>query len=41
VRQSRFDIHYRYGFECSEPVLITDSGCETFIEFPQRLFVKD
>jgi ectoine hydrolase len=29
-----------YGFECSEPVLITDGGCEKFIDFPQRLFVK-
>jgi Xaa-Pro dipeptidase len=29
-----------YGFECSEPVLITESGCETFIEFPQKLFVQ-
>jgi Xaa-Pro dipeptidase len=29
-----------YGFECSEPVLITEDGCEKFIEFPQKLFVK-
>jgi Xaa-Pro dipeptidase len=29
-----------YGFECSEPVLITDRGCEKFIDFPQQLFVK-
>ena len=29
-----------YGFECSEPVLVTESGCEKFIEFPQQLFVK-
>jgi ectoine hydrolase len=29
-----------YGFECSEPVLITDNGCEKFIVFPQKLFVK-
>ena len=29
-----------YGFECSEPVLITETGCETFIAFPQQLFVK-
>jgi len=29
-----------YGFECSEPLLITENGCEKFIEFPQRLFVK-
>jgi ectoine hydrolase len=29
-----------YGFECSEPVLITAGGCEKFTEFAQRLFVK-
>lgn len=29
-----------YGFECSEPVLITDRGCEAFIDFPRQLFVK-
>jgi Xaa-Pro dipeptidase len=29
-----------YGFECSEPVLVTPGGCEQFIEFPQQLFVK-
>ena len=29
-----------YGFECSEPVLVTGSGCEKFIDFPQKLFVK-
>jgi Xaa-Pro dipeptidase len=29
-----------YGFECSEPVLLTNDGCEKFIEFPQKLFVK-
>jgi Xaa-Pro dipeptidase len=29
-----------YGFECSEPILVTDKGCEKFIEFPQQLFVK-
>jgi len=29
-----------YGFECSEPVLITEKGCEKFVEFPQELFVK-
>ena len=30
----------RYGFECSEPVLVTDSGCEKFVEFPQQLFSR-
>jgi ectoine hydrolase len=29
-----------YGFECSEPILVTENGCEKFIEFPQKLFVK-
>ncbi|MBT8365077.1 MAG: Xaa-Pro peptidase family protein [Deltaproteobacteria bacterium] len=29
-----------YGFECSEPLLITENGCEKFIEFPQKLFAK-
>lgn len=29
-----------YGFECSEPVLVTEDGCEKFIEFPQQLFEK-
>jgi Xaa-Pro dipeptidase len=29
-----------YGFECSEPLLVTDTGCEKFIKFPQKLFVK-
>jgi Xaa-Pro dipeptidase len=29
-----------YGFECSEPVLITEKGCEKFIELPQKLFTK-
>lgn len=29
-----------YGFECSEPLLITEDGCEKFVEFPQKLFTK-
>ncbi|MFA5514522.1 MAG: Xaa-Pro peptidase family protein [Sphaerochaetaceae bacterium] len=29
-----------YGFECSEPFLVTESGCEKFIEYPEKLFVK-
>lgn len=29
-----------YGVECSEPFLVTGKGCEKFIEFPQKLFVK-
>ncbi len=29
-----------YGFECSEPFLVTEGGCEKFIEFPEKLFVK-
>ncbi|MDC7245473.1 MAG: Xaa-Pro peptidase family protein [Sphaerochaetaceae bacterium] len=27
-----------YGFECSEPFVVTSSGCEKLIEYPQRLF---
>ena len=30
----------KYGFECSEPILITENGCEKFIEFPQELVCK-
>lgn len=26
------------GFECSEPILITEDGCERFVDFPQKLF---
>lgn len=29
-----------YGVECSEPFLVTGKGCEKFIEFPQKLFIK-
>ena len=29
-----------YGFECSEPFLVTETGCEKFIEYPQKLFCK-
>jgi ectoine hydrolase len=29
-----------YGFECSEPFLVTAGGCEKLIDFPQRLFEK-
>jgi Xaa-Pro dipeptidase len=29
-----------YGFECSEPILVTENGCEKFVEFPQKLFAK-
>lgn len=28
------------GFECSEPVRVTEDGCEKFVEFPQQLFCK-
>lgn len=27
-----------FGFECSEPVLVTEDGCEKFVDFPQKLF---
>ena len=30
----------RYGFECSEPFLVTETGSEKLIEFPQQLFEK-
>ena len=29
-----------YGFECSEPFLVTETGCEKFINYPQKLFLK-
>jgi Xaa-Pro dipeptidase len=29
-----------FGFECSEPIRVTDNGCETFVDFPRKLFVK-
>jgi Xaa-Pro dipeptidase len=29
-----------YGFECSEPILVTEEGCEKFVEYPQQLLVK-
>jgi len=47
VLESGMTLHFmpgiwleNYGFECSEPVLITEKGCEKFIEFPQKLFLK-
>jgi ectoine hydrolase len=30
-----------YGFECSESFRVTETGCETFADFPRKLFVKD
>jgi Xaa-Pro dipeptidase len=29
-----------YGFECSESFRVTQAGCETFADFPRKLFVK-
>lgn len=29
-----------YGFECSESFRITETGCETFADFPRKLFSK-
>jgi len=29
-----------WGFECSESFRVTESGCETFAEFPRKLFMK-
>ena len=28
-----------FGFECSEPIYVTENGCETFVDFPRKLFV--
>jgi len=28
-----------YGFECSESFSVTENGCETFADFPRKLFV--
>ncbi|UCH21882.1 MAG: M24 family metallopeptidase [Deltaproteobacteria bacterium] len=30
----------KFGFECSEPVRVTDNGCETFVNFARELFIK-
>lgn len=30
----------RFGFECSEPFRVTETGCETFVDFSRELFVK-
>ena len=29
-----------YGFECSESLRVSETGCETFAEVPRKLFVK-
>jgi ectoine hydrolase len=29
-----------FGFECTEPIVVTEQGCETFINFPRQLFIK-
>lgn len=29
-----------FGFECSEAIRITENGCETFANFPRKLFIK-
>ncbi len=29
-----------FGFECSEPFRVTEDGCETFCNFPRKLFLK-
>ncbi len=29
-----------YGFECSEPFLVNETGCEKLIDFPEKLFTK-
>ena len=30
----------QFGFECSEPIRVTQTGCEAFAKFDRRLFVK-
>jgi Xaa-Pro dipeptidase len=30
----------QFGFECSEPICVTETGCETFVNFERTLFVK-
>jgi ectoine hydrolase len=30
----------QFGFECSEPIRVTPTGCEPFVKFDRRLFVK-
>jgi Xaa-Pro dipeptidase len=29
-----------FGFECSEPIVVTEKGCECFVNFPRQLVVK-
>ncbi len=30
----------KFGFECSEPIVVTEDGCGTFVDFERKLFVK-
>ena len=30
-----------WGFECSESFRVTETGCETFADFPRKLFIKN
>ena len=30
-----------YGFERSEPIRVSESGCETFVDFKRQLFIKN
>jgi Xaa-Pro dipeptidase len=29
-----------FGFECSEPIVVTEKGCSTLVNFPRQLFTK-
>jgi Xaa-Pro dipeptidase len=29
-----------FGFECSEPIRVTENGCEPLTNFPRKLFIK-
>ena len=31
----------KFGFECSEPILVTECGCETFVKFDRKLYINE
>ncbi|MDR2368355.1 MAG: M24 family metallopeptidase [Deltaproteobacteria bacterium] len=30
----------RFGFECSEPIVVTETGCECLVDYPRELAIK-
>ena len=30
----------KFGFECSEPIVVTETGCECFVNYPRELICK-